>query len=194
MRKLWTVLLITVTGCALGGQVSLASAAEFRDTTSPDSLSLVGTSPEQILIIGSNVTYECTTLNGAGVATTFPNTTLSFAPSYSGCKAKVAGVLVAKITVTNNGCQFTYSTAGTVTVSCEVGKSIVIEASTCTLKIGTQKAALFSVTYGTVAAGVQAVGNVSGIEQTNNCSASGEVTYKGTGVAKSATGGTVSFS
>ena len=188
MQKLRFLLGVTVLACVTASPTVSALAVEMRDTVTPDTGSIAGTSAEQIFIVGGTVSFECTTLSGSFGSTSFPTSTIRITtPQYSGCKAKVAGVTVTKAVVKNTACDYILSVFGSVTVACKGANTIEATASTCIVKVGSQ-GPLMALTYSNVATGIQVVANVTGISAPNKCDATPTATYKGTAVIKGATG------
>lgn len=173
----------------MGIAVASASAAEFHTETAPTTLT--GTQTTTNTFVTDSGTIHCKSAAFEGTVSTVTTTTVVVTPEYKECQS--TGFIEAGVTVDHNGCKYSITSHGVVTVTgcTNANKSIVVTAPFCTIEIteATNKA-LSPVTFKNVGAGttreievVSAINNISYHESGFACKNNG---------AKNTTGGTYS--
>jgi len=178
MRKLrifGLALIALVAVSAIGA--TMASADELTATKYP--ATTIGSNEKEVFtdeFTTTAGTVKCTTASYKGTLKE-KSTTLTVAPTYSGCTG-----FGFPATVTTTGCNYlfhvngTTSTVGTVDLVCEAGKEITVVAKSgetvkCTVHVGSQ-AGLGTVTYSSIGAAgeteeVTAFADLSGVKYTH---------------------------
>jgi len=121
MSKVRVFAIAVVALLALGGLNASGASAKFRAETSTGKFTATQENTNKFsFTFGA---FECTTANYTGNITSTEAESVELTPSYSGCKAAGLGA-----TIHTNGCTFTLTTdvAGTIHITCPVGKEITI--------------------------------------------------------------------
>ena len=178
---------VTVCGAALlmalGAAAALAS--QFQAEKYPVKVKSESTESNNVFTVGSTK-VECTTAKFESGSLSAASEDIVVHPSYEKCTA--FGFVGA--TVNTTGCNYELSTNGDVSVLCESGKAIEIEAGECTVTVKGQTG-LKEVRYTNLAGPpkeVEVIDEVVKIAYSTNgallCPAEGEkATYKGSNVA-----------
>jgi hypothetical protein len=200
--KLSKMLGVAIVAALALSVVASASAAQFKGSTSPVTVSGAQSTTHKFTVEGSAVT--CTTATFSSAPTAVPTSEVLITPVYKGCTAfGIAGA-----TVSMNGCQYKFHSGppGTVDLICSSGKTVIAVSTflgKCKVEIPGSNASknqgLGGVTYTNTPAGKVTVGaNVTTItaevvESTgicpltkgtvNNASYSGDTIVEGNGGA-----------
>jgi len=148
-----------VMAAVLSVSASTASAKEFKSEKSPATLTGAQEGTDVFGVQFGNI--SCTTIKYAGTQATSPATSVTIAPTYSGCVFTGLGMKI-----TTNGCQYKFTITGesggkptgTIDiVGCEAGKKITVVApavgtTKCTVEVGEQTG-VNGITYTAVGAG-----------------------------------------
>jgi len=141
VRRYLLIALALATGISCLPSLAAAESFKFNLESSPSTLQGKMHGAPDVMSFDTG-TFSCEKGTGVGTVVGTEVTSISLAPSYSGCQA--FGFF--SIPIDMNGCKYVYTTVtksggsfvGTKDIVCPAGQLIVITAPGCTIKIGSQ--------------------------------------------------------